>query len=259
MFNAIKSALQLRFGRDKYYYRMVEELFGFLPNNVELYKLALVHRSASIVLDDGVTINNERLEFLGDAILEAIVSDYLFIEYPNSDEGFLTQMRSKIVSRSTLNVLSKSLGVGNYIVAHKNGGATNKHIYGDTLEAFIGAIYLDKGFDFVNRLIITQILPNNINLESVFQVETDYKSRLIEWCQKSKRTIEFRTEPAKNSTSQRPVFHSVVFIDGEQIGFGEGDSKKEAEQSASFSISTLLSDEVGDRILYTVDNGQNGS
>lgn len=254
MFDSIQKALRTRFGRDKFYYRMVDELFGFLPNNIELYKLALIHRSASVPLARGGVINNERLEFLGDSILAAIVSDYLFIEYREANEGSLTKLRSKIVSRSTLNTLSQSIGIDRYIVSQPTGNFTNKHIYGDALEAFIGAIYLDKGFEFVNRLIITDILPEYLDMDNVSTVETDYKSRLIEWCQKSKRSIVFRSTPSSESTSAHPVFRSVVIIDGCEIGYGNGDSKKEAEQHASYSISRLLSDEMGDMLLNIMDN-----
>ena len=118
-----------------------------MPNNIELYKLALIHRSASLFLEDGTPINNERLEFLGDAVIEAIVSDYLFIEFPEHDEGFLTQLRSRIVSRSTLNALGIRLGLDKHIIVQGGGNFAQKHLYGDALEAMMGAIYLDKGYD----------------------------------------------------------------------------------------------------------------
>ena len=137
-------ALKLRWSRDREYYKIVKHLFGFLPNNIELYKLALIHRSASLFLEDGTPINNERLEFLGDAVIEAIVSDYLFIEFPERDEGFLTQLRSKIVSRSTLNALGLRLGLDRHIIVQGGGNFAQKHLYGDALEAMVGAMYLDK-------------------------------------------------------------------------------------------------------------------
>ena len=123
---------------------MVDDLFGFVPHNIELYKLALIHKSASLVLDDGRAINNERLEYLGDAIIEAVTSDYLFIEFPDRDEGFMTQLRSKIVSRQSLNALAVHIGLDGYVISN-GAGVVQKHIYGDAFEAMMGAIYLDQG------------------------------------------------------------------------------------------------------------------
>ncbi|MBQ2392621.1 MAG: ribonuclease III, partial [Alistipes sp.] len=110
-------------------------MFGFIANNIELYKLALVHKSASITLEDGRQINNERLEYLGDAVIEAVTSDYLFIEYPDRDEGFLTQLRSKIVSRQSLNALAEQLGLDKHLISNNVQGASQKHIFGDAFEA----------------------------------------------------------------------------------------------------------------------------
>ncbi|MDE6857246.1 MAG: ribonuclease III, partial [Alistipes sp.] len=168
-------------------------MFGFVPNNIELYKLALIHKSASLVLEDGNQINNERLEFLGDAVIEAVTSDYLFIEFPDRQEGFMTQLRSKIVSRQSLNEIARRIGLDTHIISHSNGNITQKHIYGDAFEAMMGAIYLDQGYEFVNRLLINNVYYRYLDLEDLSQEETDVKSRLIEWCQKHRYTIEFRT------------------------------------------------------------------
>jgi ribonuclease-3 len=222
-----------RFHKDRKYYRLLDELFGVCPNNIELYKLALIHRSASVYADDGVAVNNERLEFLGDAILEAIVSDYLFIEYPDRNEGFLTQIRSKIVSRSSLNDIAVRIGLDKYVIVQYSSNHIQKHLYGDALEAMIGAIYLDKGYDFANRLVIRRILGKNLNLERVTQTETDFKSRLIEWCQKHKLAIVFDTTPSEGYHDHTPIFASRILVAREMIGFGEGFSKKEAEQAAA--------------------------
>ena len=249
--------LRKRLGADSIYYRMLDDIFGIYPNNIELYKLALIHRSASLHAD-GHTINNERLEFLGDAVLEGVVSDYLFIEFPDGDEGFLTKMRSKLVSRTSLNALAVSIGLDKYIHSNFSIGYANKHIHGDAMEAMIGAIYLDKGYNFTNRLLINHIFRHHLDLRELTLTETDYKSRLIEWCQKSRRAIAFRTGFAENSTSHHPVFQSTVFIDGDEVGYGLGDSKKEAEQWASYSVSQALSDEVGDFLLHSMDVSHNG-
>ena len=240
MAGSILLALKLRWSRDREYYKIVKHLFGFLPNNIELYKLALIHRSASLFLEDGTPINNERLEFLGDAVIEAIVSDYLFIEFPERDEGFLTQLRSKIVSRSTLNALGLRLGLDRQIIVQGGGTFAQKHLYGDALEAMVGAMYLDKGYEFANRLFINEILRRYINLSSMTRTETDFKSRLIEWGQKNKRRITFSTVNGEAFTSQHPTFRSAVLLDGAEIGTGEGGSKKEAEQRAAMHAAERL-------------------
>lgn len=224
---------RLRFGKDREYYKILKTLFGINPNNIELYKLALIHRSASLFLEDGTPINNERLEFLGDAVIESVVSDYLFIEYPGENEGFLTQLRSKIVSRTTLNALAIRIGLDKHIIAQAGGNFTQKHLYGDALEAMMGAIYLDKGYDFVNRLLINKILSTNLDLDGITEQETDFKSRLIEWGQKNKKQLVFDTCLSPASTLQAPRFVTRLLVEGAEMGTGEGTSKKEAEQQAA--------------------------
>jgi ribonuclease-3 len=246
------------FGKDKAYYRAFRKMFGVTPDNIELYKLALVHRSASIRLEDGSMVNNERLEFLGDAVLETVVSDYLFIEYPDYTEGSLTQLRSKIVSRASVNAIAIDLGLENLVISHSGGSFVQKHIYGNALEALFGALYLDKGYNTVNRIVINHLLPEYIDIEDVSQVENDYKSRLIEWCQKSKRTIRFATESdGENGSSQHPAFLSRVIIDDMKMGSGRGSTKKEAEQQAAHNAWELLGDEMGDYILDRYDHLSN--
>lgn len=213
---------------------MVYDLFGFRANNIELYKLALIHRSASMCLADGTTLNNERLEFLGDAVLETIVSDYLFVEFPDDKEGFLSKLRSRIVSRTTLNSIATSIGLDKHIVVQFTSGMyVQKHLYGNTLEAMIGAMYLDKGYNFTNRLIINNLFKNHLDLDSLLEHENDFKSRLIEFCQKEKFSINFVTRPSDKATSHIPHFHTVIEINGVNQGEGEGSSKKEAEQQAA--------------------------
>lgn len=240
MFRSIYALFKSRYGKDRAYYKILKTIFGIVPNNIELYKLALIHRSASFVLPDGTPINNERLEFLGDAVMEAIVSDFLFIEYPGKDEGFLTQLRSKIVSRQTLNALAVRIGLDQHVIAQGGVGFNQKHLYGDALEAMIGAIYLDKGYDYVNRLLINEILRRHINLSNITHTETDFKSRLIEWSQKNKYELEFDTRPSDRYTSQKPRFRSAVRLNGHLLGEGEGDSKKVAEQAAAHRSFELL-------------------
>ncbi len=229
-------------------------MFGIRARNIELYKLALMHRSASIVLPDGGHLNNERLEFLGDAILDAVVSDFLFIAFPDADEGGLTQLRSKIVSRANLNSLAEAIGLDRHIIRHTGGSAVQKHINGDALEAMIGAIYLDRGYDCTNRVLIGHLFHSHLDLEGLASSETDWKSRLIEWCQKSRQTVQFVTDNDVKYTSRHPLFRSVVMIDGIEVGHGVGETKKEAEQHAAQAVSEALSDETGDWLLESIDN-----
>ncbi len=240
-------------GRDKEYYRLVKKLFGIRARNIELYKLALMHRSASLELPGGGHLNNERLEFLGDAILDAVVSDFLFIEFPDADEGGLTRLRSKIVSRSTLNELALALGLDRHIIRQTGGSATQKHIAGDAFEAMVGAMYLDRGFDRVNRTLIGDVFRRHLDLDSLVNSETDWKSRLIEWCQRSRQTVRFSTEHDEKYTSRHPVFRAAVIIDGIEVGHGVGETKKEAEQHAARAVSEALSDEAGDWLLENID------
>ena len=253
MIDFILRPLRRNFGRDRAYYRMVDDLFGFIPHNVEIYKLALIHKSASLILEDGRPINNERLEYLGDAVIEAVTSDYLFIEFPDRDEGFMTQLRSKIVSRQSLNALAVELGLDRYVVSNGGAGIAQKHIFGDAFEAMMGAIYLDQGYNFVNRLLINRLYRDHLSLEELTESETDFKSRLIEWSQKNHHRISFRTETEKGSAANHPLFYSTVMIDDMEVGHGSGGSKKEAEQHAAFSVSQYLTDEQCATLLDKVD------
>lgn len=232
---------------------MIDDIFGFIPNNIELYKLALIHKSASIVVD-GQTINNERLEFLGDAVIESVTSDYLFIEYPEYDEGRLTQLRSKIVSRQSLNGIAKTLGLDKCVICNHSVSSSQKHIFGDAFEAMMGAIYLDQGYNFVNRLLINSIYATALSLDRVDEEETDFKSRLIEWGQKHHHQIVFKTKGiGKGSSAGAHSFRSTVMIDNLEAGHGMGESKKEAEQAAAQSVANEMNDELCARLLDKLD------
>lgn len=261
MFDFLLRPLRRNFGSDKHFYAAIDDMFGFVPNNIELYKVALIHKSASVELEDGSHINNERLEFLGDAVIESVTSDYLFIEFPDRDEGFLTQVRSKMVSRQSLNRIASAIGLDKHVISNAAGNTTQKHIYGDAFEAMMGAIYLDQGYDFVNRLLINRIFANYLSLDDVLQSETDFKSRLIEWCQKNHYSIEFRTTSGSSQGVSRAGFHSVVYVDGFAVGHGHGDSKKAAEQNAAYSVSTTspmtITDEGSAEILDRLDRMSN--
>lgn len=236
MFRSIGAIFKSRYGKDRAYYKILKAIFGIVPNNIELYKLALIHRSASLFLEDGTPINNERLEFLGDAVIETIVSDFLFIEYPEEKEGVLSQLRSRIVSRSSLNRLAIEIGLDRHIIAQGNVSVLQKHIYGDALEALFGAIYLDKGYNFANRLFINGLLRKYVAWEDMAEQENDFKSRLIEWGQKNRRQVNFETKPSSAYTSKLPQFATTIYVDGKPVGSGEGGSKKESEQAAAHEV-----------------------
>ena len=218
---------------DKNFYKHLKSIFGISPNNIAIYKLAIVHKSASILLPRGKRINNERLEYLGDAILDAIVADYLFSEFPNQNEGFLTKMRSKIVSRASLNQLALDMGIDKLIVSQSGNGSTQKYIYGNALEALIGAMFIDKGYQPTSNIVVTFILEKYIDLDNLQTVESDFKSRIFEWAQKNRVLIHFQSQESNTNSSYNPHFISTISVNDRIIGEGHGSSKKEAEQNAA--------------------------
>jgi len=219
--------------RGKEPYLSFYKIFGFYPFNITLYEQALLHKSSSIKLKDGKWINNERLEFLGDAILDAIVADIVFKEFEYKKEGFLTNMRSKIVQRETLNKLALELGIDKLVKTSARNMAPNTHMYGNALEALIGAIYLDQGYRAAKRFVFERLIQQHLNIESVAELEGNYKSRLIEWSQKHKISVNFDLVDSFVDEHNTPIFKTVVSIIGEQAGLGIGYSKKESQQKAA--------------------------
>lgn len=228
--------------RDRDFYTQLNRIFGISPRNLDLYKLAFVHKSASIVLSRGKRVNNERLEYLGDAVLDAIVADYLFSQFPNQKEGFLTKMRSKIVSRTSLNQLALELGLDQLIVSQPNSQNPQKNIYGNALEAIIGAMFIDRGFQFTSNCIVTSILDKYIDLDNLQTIENDYKSRLFEWAQKNKCVLLFQNQEFPPSEGFNPHFIATINLNHQMIGEGHGSSKKEAEQNAAMEALTKVDD-----------------
>ncbi len=233
----ILQSIKLYFFSRKKFYGLFYSDLGFAPKNEELFRLALIHRSAS-TYKNGFAINNERLEFLGDAVLGAIVAEMLYKFFPNKGEGFLTQLRSKIVSRESLNNLAIKLGLDKEVIA-KADLSRNKHIYGDVFEAFIGAIYLDQGYLITKKFIERHIVPKYIDIEKLVENDTNYKSRLVEWAQKNKKSLTFDTRE-QNGCNKGLIFISEIRVEGEKLGEGTGDSKKEAEQKAAREVIYLL-------------------
>lgn len=211
----------------------LRKTLGFRPRNYLLYELAFVHKSASIKLMDGSLVNNERLEFLGDAILDAVISHYLFDMYDHQDEGFLTKIRSKIVNRDNLNVLAEKVGIDRLLISNVNQNMIGRNLYGNALEALIGAIYLDRGYRFTKKYLIRRVIHHHLDLKELEITEIDFKSQVIEWAQKNKKEIRFCSSDHFDPENKSLHFSVQLYIDNQHVGFGEGLSKKEAEQHAS--------------------------
>lgn len=209
------------------------KILGFLPGNRSLYEIAFVHKSASITCRNGHIINNERLEYLGDAILDAIIADYLYAHFPERDEGFLTQLRSKIVKRKQLNKLAYNLGLASFLVSRTNNEQNQINLLGNAFEALIGAIYLDKGYRRTRKFVIGKILNKHLDLERLARKESDFKSRIIEWAQKNKQEISFVSHEETRPGLHESYFSSQVILADRELGTGTGHSKKDAEQKAA--------------------------
>lgn len=244
MIRNIAQQIKLFSSPRKEFYLFLKSLFNITPNNIRLYETALIHRSASKTDSQGNWVNNERLEYLGDAILGAVIAEFLYNRFPNMDEGFLTQMRSKLVNRSFLTELTFQIGLNYYIQSNTNNTGENSHIYGDALEAIIGALYLDKGYQVTRHFIIRKLLLQQVNLDKVQHTNTNYKSQLIEWSQKHKKEINFETEEQTSDDNKQPFFISTVLIEDEVIGKGQGGSKKESQQNASRAALVKLEEKV---------------
>jgi ribonuclease III len=226
----------------KAFYLFLKELIGYCPGNLKLYDLAFIHRSASITDTQGNFINNERLEYLGDAILGAVIADFLYNRFPQEDEGFLTKMRSKLVNRDFLTRLTFEMGINVFIDMNTKSTQDKSHIYGDVLEALIGAIYLDKHYRAAKYFITKRILSQYVNLHEIEQNDKNFKSRLIEWSQKNKREIHFITQEEPMQGNRQPSFVARVEIDGKEAGKGFGTTKKEAQQNAARHTLSELED-----------------
>ncbi len=211
----------------------LKKILGFRPSNLDIYETAFIHRSATIESQEGGNINNERLEYLGDAILDAVLSEFLYYNYPDAPEGVLTKLRSRLVNRRTLNKLAATMNIDGLIVSHVNNNNSSGNISGNALEALIGALFLDKGFSRTRKFITKKILNNYIDLDKVINTETDYKSHVFQWAQKLQKQISFNYNEDYDFNEKKYVFTTVLRIDREIYGEGTGSTKKEAEQKAS--------------------------
>lgn len=213
----------------------LKNVLGFRPKNFRLYELAFTHKSVGKQLPNGIKNSNERLEFLGDAILGSVVAELLFMRYPYKDEGFLTKTRSKIVNRKFLNHLTAKMGLDQFLIYDRAaiGVVTQNHsLYGDAFEALIGAILLDKGFTFTRKFILNRIIEPHVDIDSLIESDVNFKSRFIEWCQKEGRTFDFK-QIEEIVEGKIKKFRMGVFLDGEVIGEAIAFNKKGAEKRAA--------------------------
>ncbi|MCX6280599.1 MAG: ribonuclease III [Bacteroidetes bacterium] len=217
---------------DKHLRHAIKNIFGFRPGNIFLYRLAFTHKSASQETIKNLRVNNERLEFLGDAILDAVAADFLFRTFPAKDEGFLTEMRSKLVSRAQLNRLSQKMGIDNLILLENSSSGVFRSFKGDAFEALIGAIYLDKGFIFTRKIILKRIIGHYIDMDELVNQEVNFKSKVIEWAQKEKKLAGYNVVEEIGSGYKKQYVVELV-VDGQALARGQDYSIKGAEQDAS--------------------------
>lgn len=211
------------------YALILERIIGFYPHQSSIYKQAFLHKSLIQNTELQSFESNERLEFLGDAVLDSVISHYLYQKFPKKDEGYLTKLRSRLVSRQTLNNLGLKIGLQELM--QSNLDRASKSVYGDALEALIGSIFLDKGYSFAKQFIEERLLQNHIDIESVIQTESDFKSRVIEWCQKEKASFEFKMSESEEKNER--LYTAELIINNQQKGKGLAYTKKQAEQAAA--------------------------
>ena len=232
-FNDLIDRLRLCFQDDKPLRQQLRQILGFYPHDIRHYKIALTHKSSGQRNDKGRPLNNERLEFLGDALLDAVVGHIVFDHFSGKREGFLTNTRSKLVSRESLGKLAQEMGIVELIQSNGPQRSHNSYMAGNAFEALVGAIYLDQGYDAVMRFMKKRILAQMVNIDKVAYKEVNFKSKLIEWTQKNRVRMDFRTLAAGKDDKGSPTFGVAVVIEGVDGGRGQGYSKKEAQQVAA--------------------------
>ncbi|MBQ0074805.1 MAG: ribonuclease III [Prevotella sp.] len=264
MLNNLIDRIKLPFRKEKELYFSLYKILGFYPRKITYYKVALMHKSLGHrateeelkVLEGkknkkikggkknaaenrkgakglGKHLNNERLEFLGDAILDAVVGDIVYQRFPGKPEGFLTNTRSKLVQRETLGKLAKEMGISNLILASGRTSTHNSYIGGNAFEALVGAVYLDRGYEACQRFWIERVMEKYLNIDKVAYKEVNFKSKLLEWSQKNRVQIEFRLEDQSQDSHGSPTFVYTVVLEGVEGCKAEGFSKKESQQKAS--------------------------
>lgn len=223
--------------KDKYFARRMYDVLGFIPRNISIYKLAFSHKSSQNE-KSLLSQNNERLEYLGDAVLGTIVAEYLFKKYPDSNEGFLTKMRSKIVKRKTLNRIGDKMELDR-VLQEYNNTRLSRSMLGNAVEALVGAIYLDAGYSFTHKYIVEKILRRYLDIHELENYDDNYKSQLLEWCQKHGKTISYKLI-SRYKFEKRDRFKVGVFINNQRIAISDDFNKKSAEQSASERAMVIL-------------------
>ena len=231
--NDIIDRIKLPFRKEKELFSSLYGILGFYPRNIEYYKQALMHKSIRKRNDKGKPLNNERLEFLGDAILDAAVGYIVYRHYEGKREGFLTNTRSKLVSRDTLGKLAVEMGLGNLLLSASHSTSHNSYVEGNAFEALVGAIYLDRGYEACLAFFENQILGKYIDIDKVAFKEVNFKSKLLEWSQKNRVRMEFKMLKQKTDDNGSPIFSFQVMLEGVEGEKGSGYSKKEAQQQAS--------------------------
>ena len=233
MLNNFIDRIKLSFRKDKELYLSLYQILGFYPHDISYYKMALLHKSIMHRNAKGKPVNNERLEFLGDAVLDAVVGDIVYQHFPGKREGFLTNTRSKLVQRDTLNKLAQEMGINQLILSNGHSSSHNSYMGGNAFEALVGAVYLDRGYDACMYFMQKRILAKMINIDKVAYKEVNFKSKLIEWSQKNRVKLEFVLLDQQKDKNGSPVFTYKVVIEGLEGGTGKGYSKKESQQIAS--------------------------
>ena len=232
-FGNLIDKVRLLFRKDKESYLCFYRMLGFYPRNIRIYEQALLHKSSSVKSDKGRLLNNERLEFLGDAILDAVVGDIVYQKFDGKREGFLTNTRSKIVSRESLNRLAEQIGLLKLIKFNTRQSAHNSYMGGNAFEALVGAIYLDRGYEYCKFFMERRIIGQYLDLNKVSRKEVNFKSKLIEWTQKNKVEIVFELVEQSYDEFNSPIFESEILIEGIHACKGKGYSKKESQQIAA--------------------------
>lgn len=233
MLNSLIRLFYLSLFRKEGFHKKIQALTGYYPRNLKFYKSAFTHKSLNSIHTSGSRHDNERLEFLGDAILSAVIAEHLFTIFPECNEGFLTRMRSRLVNRENLNKIALEMGFDTLVHLHKNGAPNKKHVFGNALEAFIGAIYLDIGYQKTRAFITEKIIKPQKDLDQLACEEWDFKSRIIQWGQKNKQEVSFESYELSGTNKPEPLFVATIHIMNKVAGEGLGSTKKEAQQHAA--------------------------
>jgi len=230
--NFIRKIIKTQSKDDEGFYSELKAILGFSPKNLSIYKKAFVHRSIKETTELGNPQNYERLEFLGDAILGAVIASYLFKKVPSGNEGYLTQMRSKIVSREHLNELGRDLNLIRFVKSNVSKSKFGENINGNIFEALVGAIYLDRGYKYCKKFVYKCVITPYVDIEKLEGKITSYKSLFIEWCQKEKKEFVYTVY---EDTGNDPIKHFSVklTLDNKLVAKGRATSKKKAEEIAS--------------------------